>query len=148
MIIKVSWKSTNNFLMQCNQSIWLVHVGKDIFAHKTNRYLLCLRWPDPVYIITQQHVYGTLIIQNWLKKQRSSWWRDTCYEWRDSKYFLLVFADGSSGPSVYVIADANMLADVIDCYTIPGLGISTDVMLTVYVVFCRTRRANQSFFNG
>ena len=52
------------------------------------------------------------------------------------EYFLLIFADGSSGPPVYVIADANMPADVIDCYTIPGLGFSTDVMSTGFVVFC------------
>ena len=52
------------------------------------------------------------------------------------KYFLLIFADGSSSPPVYVIADANMPADVIDCYTIPGVGFSTDVMSTGFVVFC------------
>ena len=62
------------------------------------------------------------------------------------KYFLLIFADGSSRPPVYVISDASMPADVIDCYTIPGLEISTDVMSTGYVVFCRTRCANQAFF--
>ena len=52
------------------------------------------------------------------------------------KYFPLIFADGSSGPPVYVSADANMPANVIECNTIPGLGISTDVMSTGYVVFC------------
>ena len=31
------------------------------------------------------------------------------------------FADSLSGPPVYVIADANLPADAIDCYTIPGL---------------------------
>ena len=62
------------------------------------------------------------------------------------KYFLLIFADSLAGPPVYVIADANMPADVIDGYTIPGLGISTGVMSTGFVVFCQTRCANQAFF--
>ena len=44
------------------------------------------------------------------------------------KCFLLILAGGSSGPPVYVIANANMPADAIDCYTIPGLGISTDII--------------------
>ena len=61
------------------------------------------------------------------------------------KYFLHIYADGSSGPPVYVTADANMPADVIDCYTIPGFGINANVMPTGYVVFCRTRCANQAF---
>ena len=45
---------------------------------------------------------------------------------RPQFFSLLIFVDGSSGPPVYVIADANMPAKVIDCYTIQG----ADVMST------------------
>jgi hypothetical protein len=62
------------------------------------------------------------------------------------KYFLLMFADGSTGPPVFVVADSNMAPDELDIYEVPGLGVSTDMRSMGYVVFCKTRCCNKKFF--
>ena len=42
------------------------------------------------------------------------------------KYFLLVFADGTSGPPAFVLANDSMENHALDAYPLQGLGISTD----------------------
>jgi hypothetical protein len=62
------------------------------------------------------------------------------------KYFLLMFADGSTGPPVFVVADSNMHKEALDIHEVPGLGVSTDMRSMGYVVFCKTRCCNKKFF--
>ena len=64
------------------------------------------------------------------------------------KYFLLIFADGSTGPPVYVVADGSMDGNAIDAYGFPALGISTELHSVGYVVFCKSRCCNINFFSG
>ena len=58
------------------------------------------------------------------------------------KYFLLIFADGSTGPPVCVVADGNMDVNAIDMYHVPALGITTELHSVGYVVFCKSRCCN------
>ena len=61
------------------------------------------------------------------------------------KYFLLIFADGSTGPLVYVVADGSMDGNAIDVYRVPALGISTELHSVGYVDFCKSRCCNKTF---
>ena len=62
------------------------------------------------------------------------------------KYFLYFFADGSTGPPVYVVADGSIDGNDIDVYRVPALGISTELYSVSYVVFCKSRCCNINFF--
>ena len=62
------------------------------------------------------------------------------------KYFLLIFADGSTGPPAYVVADGSMDGNDIEVYRVPALGISTELHSVGYVVFCKSRCCNINFF--
>jgi hypothetical protein len=62
------------------------------------------------------------------------------------KYFLLIFADGSAGRPVYVVADDNMDAEAIDVHKVTGMGIGVDPASYGYIIFCKTRCCNVKFF--
>ena len=62
------------------------------------------------------------------------------------KYFLLIFADGTFGPLVFVVANDSKEKHAVDIDPVQGLGISTDVQSSGYVVFCKTRCCNGKFF--
>ena len=62
------------------------------------------------------------------------------------KYFLLIFADGTFGPLVFVVANDSKEKHAVDIDPVQGLGISTDVQSSGYVVFCKTSCCYSKFF--
>jgi len=55
------------------------------------------------------------------------------------KYYLCIFAGGTVGPAVYIVADPNMDNEAVDVHSVPGLGIGTDINNVGYVVFVKER---------
>ena len=55
------------------------------------------------------------------------------------KYYLCIFAGGTVGPAVYIIADPNMKEGEIKVQSVPGLGIGTDVTNSGHIVFVKER---------
>ena len=45
------------------------------------------------------------------------------------KYFLLIFADGTFGPPVFVVANDFMEKDAVDIYPVQGLDISAIALM-------------------
>ena len=62
------------------------------------------------------------------------------------KYYLLMFADGTVALPVFVVADTSMSKGECDVHEVLGMGIGTDVGSKGYIVFCKTRCANNTFY--
>ena len=61
------------------------------------------------------------------------------------KQFFIVNAAGYSGPPLFVISH-QMNEDDMVVLPIEGLGLSTDAIVTGYIVFCNSRGGNKAFF--
>lgn len=60
------------------------------------------------------------------------------------KHFLIIAADGSRAPPVYLIADSTMKKDDCDWYQCPGLSsVNSNV---AHIVFCQTRVPGSKFY--
>jgi hypothetical protein len=55
------------------------------------------------------------------------------------KYYAMISLEGFLADPIFIIADESMEKDVIDCYSITGLGIGTDPANKGYLVFCKDR---------
>ena len=62
------------------------------------------------------------------------------------KFYLCMNATGMTAPPIYICADDNMEAGVIDVHEVAGLGIGTEVTSIGYVVFAKTRSVNEEFY--
>ena len=62
------------------------------------------------------------------------------------KYYLLMFADGTQGTPVFVVANDNLKPLDFDVHEVLGLGIGTDFGSKAFVVFCKTRCCNVPFY--
>ena len=62
------------------------------------------------------------------------------------KFYLCMNATGTTAPPIYICADDNMKAGVIDVHEVAGLGIGTEVTSIGYVVFAKTRSVNEEFY--
>lgn len=62
------------------------------------------------------------------------------------KYYLLISADGTAGPPVYVVAHRGMKEGEYKAYPIEGLGYSVGLEDIGYIVLCRDRSMNVAFY--
>jgi hypothetical protein len=62
------------------------------------------------------------------------------------KYYLIMNASGQISHPVYVIADENMDTESIDVYRVPCLSLSCHLESTGWLVFCKTRCCNITFY--
>jgi hypothetical protein len=62
------------------------------------------------------------------------------------KYYLLMFANGTVASPVFVVADTSMSKRECDVHEVLDMGIGTDVGSKGYIVFCKTRCANNTFY--
>ena len=62
------------------------------------------------------------------------------------KYFCLMSAIGKIANPVFIIQDEKMAENIIDTYSVDGLGISTGSASKGYIVFCNSRSCNLEFY--
>lgn len=62
------------------------------------------------------------------------------------KYYLLCYAFGDIFDPIFVVADDSMEQNDIDVHKIPGLGVGTDIGSFAWVVLCKTRGCNKTFY--
>ena len=62
------------------------------------------------------------------------------------KFYLLINAAGCQSDPVFVIADSTMPEDVIHPMQVRGLSIGTQIDGKGWLVFCKTRGANEAFY--
>lgn len=63
------------------------------------------------------------------------------------KYYLIISAGGVQADPIFILADENMAEDEMRVVKVPGLGVGTNLDNQGYVVFCKTRSANEKFYS-